>query len=78
MTKCKDVVRSNTAHLVPISRSLMDVKSNKPSGKLVPYDVYLRKLNNANGFKARAEAARKTRRNVTTVTPTMTCKIGVQ
>ena len=80
----KDIVRSNTAHAVPISRGLMDAKSNRPSGKVIPYDVYLRQLDNANSFKARAEAARKTRSVTylpqvgTTMSPTMTCKNGVQ
>jgi hypothetical protein len=81
---CKDTIRSNTAHAVPISRGLMDVKSNRPSGKRVTHDVYLRQLDNANSFKARAEAARKTRSVTylpqvgTTMSPTMTCKNGVQ
>jgi len=80
----KDIVRSNTAHAVPISRGLMDVKSNRPTGKRVTYDVYLRQLDNANSFKARAEAARETRRVTylpqvgTTMMTTMTCKNGVQ
>ena len=81
---CKDIVRSNTAHAVPISRDLMDVKSNRQSGKVIPNDVYLRQLDNANSFKARAKAARETRSVTylpqvsTTMTPTMTCKNGVQ
>ena len=57
----RDIIRSNTAHLVPISKALLDAKTNRPSGNPVSYDVYLKQLNNASSFKARAEEARKNR-----------------